>query len=355
MAVVDDLAGRIGELERSRAAFLDALHHLGEALASTHDRPELIGALLRTTARFLDAPVAVFYVSVAGTERLRAADAVGVEIPLPDLGPGEGLAGATSRAWDVRRWPADAPDAVPSGAEPAAGASTALAVPVRSGGHRFGVLAYYGRNAGKPYVEDDLASLSALVRQAETAIDASFLYEETRRLSLTDGMTGLWNRRQFDLRIEQELSRAVRFAEPFSVLFCDLDDLKPINDTYGHQAGDTVLIETARRLTDATREVDIVARFGGDEFTLLLPKTALAGALRLAAKIHAAVGWQPFNLDDSYAVDVSVSVGVASYPEHGSSTKELLAAADGALYRAKAAGGDRVEHAKSGDVVGGER
>ena len=274
MAVVDDLAGRIGELERSRAAFLDALHHLGEALASTHDRPELIGALLRTTARFLGAPVAVFYVSVAGTERLRAADAVGVEIPLPDLGPGEGLAGATSLAWDVRRWPADAPDAVPSGAEPAAGASTALAVPVRSGGHRFGVLAYYGRNAGKPYVEDDLASLSALVRQAETAIDASFLYEETRRLSLTDGMTGLWNRRQFDLRIEQELSRAVRFAEPFSVLFCDLDDLKPINDTYGHQAGDTVLIETARRLTDATREVDIVARFGGDEFTLLLPKTA---------------------------------------------------------------------------------
>jgi diguanylate cyclase (GGDEF)-like protein len=239
------------------------------------------------------------------------------------------------------------------GGAPLAG-TTALAVPVRSGGHRFGILAYYGRNGSKPFVEDDLALLSALVRQAETAIDASFLYEETRRLSLTDGMTGLWNRRQFDLRIEQELSRAVRFSEPFSVLFCDLDDLKPINDTYGHQAGDTVLIETARRLTDATREVDIVARFGGDEFTLLLPKTALAGALRLAAKIHAAVGWQPFQLD-TYAVDVSVSVGVASYPEHGSSTKELLAAADGALYRAKAAGGDRVEHAQAGDVLGGER
>ena len=227
-------------------------------------------------------------------------------------------------------------------------------MPVRSGtsGNPFGVLAYYGRGTSRPYDADDVAMLSALVRQAEIAIDSSFLYDEATRLSLTDGLTGLWNRRHLALRIEAELSRAVRFGEPFSVLFCDLDGFKPVNDTLGHQAGDTVLIETARRLTDATREVDIVARPGGDEFTLLLPRTGLAGALRLADKIRTAIGGRPFDLDGT-PVGVSVSVGVAAYPEHGSSGKELLAAADGALYRAKAGGRNRVEHAV-GDGRGGE-
>ena len=226
---------------------------------------------------------------------------------------------------------------MPSGSEPAAEAETALAIPVRSGSNPFGVLAYYGRGQPRPYDRDDVAMLAALVRQAEIAIDSSFLYDEATRLSLTDGLTGLWNRRHLALRIEAELSRAVRFGEPFSVLYCDLDGFKPVNDTLGHSAGDTVLIETARRLTDATREVDIVARPGGDEFTLLLPKTGLAGALRLADKIRTAIGDRPFELDGT-AVNVSVSVGVAAYPEHGSSGKDLLAAADSALYRAKAGG-----------------
>jgi diguanylate cyclase (GGDEF)-like protein len=330
-------------------------------LASSHDRGVLIGSLLRVTASYLDAPAAVFYVSVAGSERLRALDKVGIDDDVVDLGPGEGIAGAAARSRQVVVWPAagghlpeDGPEGDagrPADTEPGDGAGTALAVPVRSGSNPFGVLAYYGRAQPRPYDADDVAMLSALVRQAEIAIDSSFLYDEATRLSLTDGLTGLWNRRHLALRIEAELSRAVRFGEPFSVLCCDLDGFKPVNDTLGHQAGDTVLIETARRLTDATREVDIVARPGGDEFTLLLPRTGLAGALRLADKIRTAIGGRPFDLDGP-PIHVSVSVGVAAYPEHGSSGKELLAAADGALYRAKAEGRDRVEHAH-GDVSGG--
>jgi two-component system, cell cycle response regulator len=187
------------------------------------------------------------------------------------------------------------------------------------------------------------------VRQAETAIENSFLYEEAVRLSLTDGMTGLWNRRNFDLRLEAELSRALRFSEPFAVVFVELDQMKAVNDRYGHQAGDTVLIELARRLTEAVREVDVVARWGGDEFTLLLPKTGLAGALRLAEKIRSAVGDAPFRID-SGSLDITISVGVAAYPEHGSAGKDLVAAADGAMYRAKARGRNRVEHPGDGDT-----
>jgi diguanylate cyclase (GGDEF)-like protein len=390
MTPVDDLASRVRELEAMRNAFLGALASLGDAMSSSHDRGVLIGSLLRTTASFLEAPTAVFYVSVAGSERLRALDSVGIDGRVPDLKPGEGVAGAAARTHQVVLWPAPVPDARhpsqagptphppappaaepppapsaaeppphPSEAEPTAGAATAMAMPVRSGNNPFGVLAYYGHSRPRPYNRDDVAMLTALVRQAEIAIDSSFLYDEATRLSLTDGLTGLWNRRHLALRIEAELSRAVRFAEPFSVLCCDLDGFKPVNDTLGHQAGDTVLIETARRLTDATREVDIVARPGGDEFTLLLPKTGVAGALRLADKIRTAVGERPFELDCT-SVDVSVSIGVAAYPEHGSSGKELLAAADGALYRAKAGGRNRVEHAQGqpsapGSTSGGDQ
>jgi diguanylate cyclase (GGDEF)-like protein len=215
-----------------------------------------------------------------------------------------------------------------------------VAIPLRSGGHAFGVLAYYGRNV--PFDDEDVDSLVVLVRLAETAIENSFLYEEAVRLSLTDGMTGLWNRRNFDLRLESELSRAVRFSEPFAVVFVELDQMKVVNDSYGHQAGDTVLIELARRLTEAVREVDVVARWGGDEFTLLLPKTGLAGALALAEKIRAAVANSPFEIDTG-SLDITISVGVAAYPEHGDAGKDLVAAADAAMYQAKARGRNRVE------------
>jgi len=128
------------------------------------------------------------------------------------------------------------------------------------------------------------------------------------------------------------------------VVFVELDQMKAVNDRWGHQAGDTVLIELARRLTEAVREVDVVARWGGDEFTLLLPKTGLDGALLLAEKIRSAVGTAPFRIDNG-SLDITISVGVAAYPEHGSSGKDLVNAADAAMYKAKAKGRNRVEHA----------
>jgi diguanylate cyclase (GGDEF)-like protein len=132
----------------------------------------------------------------------------------------------------------------------------------------------------------------------------------------------------------------------------DVDRFKPVNDTHGHQAGDTVLVELARRFTEAIREVDEVARYGGEEFVFLLPNTGLAGALRLAEKVRAVVADQPFRLDTA-CLDLTISAGVAAYPVHGSAGKDLVAAADAALYRAKAAGGNRVEHAHN-TQTGGE-
>jgi diguanylate cyclase (GGDEF)-like protein len=340
---VDDPRARLRD-------FRHALARLGDVLASTRDRHVMLSALLDATTTYLGAPAGVFYLLVAGSDRLRPMETSGTAgNPTEVGGSTRGLAVAAAEAGGPVLWPRDGDGAAPSPEEPDAGAG-AMAVPLRSGGHPFGVLAYYGRAV--PFDDDDVESLDILVRQAETAIENSFLYEEAVRLSLTDGMTGLWNRRNFDLRLESELSRAVRFSEPFAVVFVELDQMKVVNDRHGHQAGDTVLIELARRLTEAVREVDVVARWGGDEFTLLLPKTGLQGALLLGEKIRSAVDNTPFQVD-SGPLHITISVGVAAYPEHGDAGKALVAAADAAMYRAKAKGRNRVEHAVAGTIGAG--
>jgi diguanylate cyclase (GGDEF)-like protein len=252
---------------------------------------------------------------------------------------GEGVAGEAARSSEVV---VASPQLPPAAAEPVAAGASSVALPVRSGARPFGVLALYGIPGGRALSRSEVEALHSLASQAATAIENTFLYEEAARLSITDGLTGLWNRRQFDLRAVGEVQRAVRFSESFGVVMVDLDRFKAINDTHGHQTGDAVLVELARRLTEATRDVDLVARFGGEEFILLLPNTTSAGARTVGEKVRERIGDEPFMVDD-LALDVTVSVGVASYPEHGSTVKELVAAADGALYRAKAGGRDRVE------------
>ena len=348
------LEARVRELEEGRAQFRLALNRLGSALASSHDRPAIMAAVLDTSVLVLRARAAVFFLEVAGSDRLRPRASVGAGPEPGELRVGEGLAGAAAASGgvtvlgrDVSELAAGEAPADIAGGSTSAAAATAVAVPVRPGGRPFGVLALYGRSGGHPFSDEDVDILRTLVHQVEMAIENTYLYEEATHLSLTDGLTGLWNRRHFDLRLEEEVQRAARFSEPFAVVMTDVDKFKQVNDTYGHQAGDAVLVELAARLTGTTREVDEVARFGlGDEFSLLLPKTGLAGALRLAAKLRDAVAAEPFVVED-LVLPLTASLGVAACPEHGSSARRLVDAADEALRRAKMNGGNRVEHAKS--------
>jgi diguanylate cyclase (GGDEF)-like protein len=216
----------------------------------------------------------------------------------------------------------------------------------------YGVLTAQGRELGTLVALGDPArfdaaaahDLAALARQAGAALDTMRLHEEAKRLSLTDGLTGLWNRRQLDLRVSQELERAARFGERFSIVLIDLDDFKAVNDTHGHPVGDAVLVEVAQRLVTHTREVDVVARFGGEEFVLLLPQTDLEGACRVADKVRDEVAAVPVETD-GLSLSISLSAGVACHPRHGATAAALLAAADEALYRAKHTGKNRVQAA----------
>jgi two-component system cell cycle response regulator len=169
-------------------------------------------------------------------------------------------------------------------------------------------------------------------------------------LAITDPMTGLFNRRHFETIVEAEFNRTVRYETPTSCLMIDVDHFKNINDTYGHRTGDIVLKELAEIVKDCLRKVDTMARWGGEEFIVLLPRTAKDSATRVASRILIEVSTHQFTDIDR---QVTVSIGIASVPESSLDTFEkFINAADLALYEAKSKGRNRVAVAK-GDLPQG--
>ena len=171
------------------------------------------------------------------------------------------------------------------------------------------------------------------------AIDNVVLHQDAQRLAITDGMTGIWNHRYFQLRFDQEMDRSARFRRPFCIALCDIDDFKNVNDSYGHLVGDGVLIDLARRVKAEIRDIDVLARYGGEEFVLVLPETDEDGGFRAAEKIRRKVAEEPLGRD--CPVPVTISIGVACFPLAGTDQTTLLRAADMALYQAKALGKNR--------------
>ncbi len=168
------------------------------------------------------------------------------------------------------------------------------------------------------------------------------LREELRQQATHDPLTGLCNRRYLEENLGRELYRAQRGNSPLCVAMLDLDNFKPFNDTFGHDAGDSMLRELAQALCEKLRKSDISCRYGGDEFVLVLPDSSLADSQRRVDQIRALVKELPIRYGDQVLGPINISAGVAATPEHGCTASELLHAADHALYAAKQAGGDRV-------------
>jgi diguanylate cyclase (GGDEF)-like protein len=163
------------------------------------------------------------------------------------------------------------------------------------------------------------------------------LFEEVQRLAMTDALTGLFNRRKLDDALELELERVRRYGRSLSTIMIDLDNLKHINDAYGHAAGDQVLKQVADVIQSQVRRIDTPVRYGGDEFLILLPEANLKEATILAERIAARC--QDLRVGDHF---VSFSLGVVEWGPGISSTEDLLLEADQALYEAKQAGGKRI-------------
>lgn len=165
---------------------------------------------------------------------------------------------------------------------------------------------------------------------------------EMRRLATHDSLTGLYNRREFDALLADELARAQRFSRPVSLLMLDIDYFKRVNDTYGHQAGDAVLKGVSELLGSQARAIDHVCRYGGEEITVILPEIDVEAGAKIAERLRAAVEVQPFDVDIGSPLHITVSIGVASFPAQADSAQKLVVVADTAMYCAKQSGRNRI-------------
>jgi diguanylate cyclase (GGDEF)-like protein len=195
----------------------------------------------------------------------------------------------------------------------------------------------------KPFDDRELlARVSNLVRLKRMHDQINEAKGRLEQLAVKDELTGLYNYRYLHTRLSEEFKRSERYRDPLACVMLDIDHFKRVNDRFGHDIGDVVLRETSARVRKAVREIDVVTRYGGEEFLLVLPSTNFSGALAVADRVWRAVGGEPYQLPVGEE-RVSVSVGVAVFPSRDIKSKDqLIKAADKALYQAKHEGRDRI-------------
>jgi diguanylate cyclase (GGDEF)-like protein len=213
-----------------------------------------------------------------------------------------------------------------------------MCVPLIFFGEKLGVLAL-DRASHDAFDQDDIQPLESVADICAAAIQNANYFERMKQLAYVDGLTGIFNRRYFEMRIAEELERASRFLGRMSVIMVDIDHFKRLNDEFGHLLGDEVLRGVSNVLKQQLRKVDMVCRYGGEEFAIVVPETTGANALVVAEKLRRHIETYPF---PGVPRPVTISCGVADYPMHGGTRDEVVAAADGALYQAKQAGRNRV-------------
>ena len=218
-----------------------------------------------------------------------------------------------------------------------------LTLPLLVDGRRaVGVLNLY-RDQPQSFTNQEINLLAKIAMQVGQVIDNILLYKKTRALSITDELTGIFNRRYFNQRYEQEFLRAARYQRPLSVIMIDIDHFKTFNDTHGHLLGDKILKSVVKILSGNLRKADILARFGGEEFVIVLPEINSQRGWKVAEKLRLAIEQHKFPKAESQPLGhLTVSLGLASYPEHTQQGPRLLAMADEALYEAKAGGRNQV-------------
>ncbi len=200
-----------------------------------------------------------------------------------------------------------------------------------------------GRRTKTPFNSGEISLAKIICRESAKSMTSSLNFQKVKELAIRDGLTGLYNHRHFQEMLTYTLHHADRFSTEASLLMLDVDDLKKINDTYGHQAGDAVLSSIGSTLTESLRKVDIPARYGGDEFAVILPNTNKSGSIAVAEKIRSRLKRVTLK-SDSREVPVTFSIGIATYPQSASGKELLVEKADRALYESKNHGKNKITH-----------
>jgi len=187
----------------------------------------------------------------------------------------------------------------------------------------------------KPISPDDLKTFTMLSNQAGLAIENSQLYEIVVNKSRMDSLTNLWNHGFFQDTLSKEIEYAKERKWPLSLIIMDLDNFKQLNDTYGHQKGDLILMEIAKLLKESSRETDYVCRYGGEEFSILLTATNRDQAYAIAERLRIQIAERAFPVSEQQTIKLTVSIGIATFPDDTTSKEELIGKADKAMYTAK--------------------
>lgn len=221
---------------------------------------------------------------------------------------------------------------------------SAIALPVVYADQLLGVL-YVETLESQEFLEEEILLLRTLADQVAGALHNALTFQKAQEQAITDGLTGVKTHRFFMEALAAEWKRSTRGGRPFSLVLVDLDHFKFVNDFHGHLAGDTVLQRIGRILEQNCRRSDVVARYGGDEFVVLMPETSKEQALQIATKLRACIDGDPF----LHAKNITGSFGVSSFPVHGSTPQELVQVADSSMYMSKHQGGNAVSTADNVD------
>jgi diguanylate cyclase (GGDEF)-like protein len=201
-----------------------------------------------------------------------------------------------------------------------------------------GVLQVIASDRKRIWGENEILLLLTVANQVAVAVNHASLFAQIQQQALTDALTGCYNRRSFEMQLDREMKVSKRQHQPLSLIMLDLDRFKQLNDSVGHDAGDAALRKLADCFKQELRGVDSAARFGGDEFAVILPQAYMEGALIVAERLRASIA----EIQIPGFGNLSASIGIATFPSHGTSRTDLVNAADAALYQAKRAGRNRV-------------
>jgi diguanylate cyclase (GGDEF)-like protein len=339
------VGARSADRLRQRLAQLNALYRISRVASEREDIESVLDTMLEVTDELLPGGYTSILLLDPAARSLKVRARRGylesvaqLEIPL-----GKGVTGRCAQTGQ-----AVVVDDISNAAEyipGVPGARSELAVPLLAEGRVIGVLNAESERPGA-YGPDHVRTLTVIAQQAAVVLRAAQLYEETRRLAVTDALTGLKNRRHFVAQLEETLRRARRYHESFAVVLLDVDRFKAVNDRYGHAAGDRVLQGVAAVMRDFVRGTDELARIGGDEFAALLLQADPERALQVIERLREGVAALELRAGDE-KICVTLSAGIALYPASGADAEALLSRADAALYEAKRQGRDRVVLARA--------
>lgn len=334
------LERRLDELQQERGRLRESIHRIGQTFESNLDRQALLELALRTAVDAVQATCA----------RLTVRDSS--EEPLAQVGLVGSLSGLEGRCHEAEARALTDGGLGEADSDGLFFASVALG-PLEPGGRVRGLI-----TVGRPereFDEGDRDILRSLASQATLALENVELHYQVQQQAVTDELTGLANHGRFQELLQGEIEQVRRYRYPVGLIMLDLDDFKSINDTYGHQQGDVVLKHVARALRETSRDVDVPARYGGEEMAVILPHTDLEGAYAISERVRRAIEALHIpRLDGETPLQITASLGVAASDEGDKDA--LIADADAALYAAKRQGKNRTvkAHARAANVFGAE-